>query len=112
MYALCLWCFHSALQCEATDNTDFDLICADQSSIRVIRVTWSVTTSSSFARVNESLTSLASQSRIPTLRLTRTLRFSEVVHQFEMTPKAFANFSPGFEPRENPGTQLEIVSKP
>ena len=27
-----------------------------------------------------------------------------VVHQFEITPKAFANFSPGFEHRENPGT--------
>ena len=26
-----------------------------------------------------------------------------VVHQFDITPKAFANFSPGFERSENPG---------
>jgi hypothetical protein len=25
------------------------------------------------------------------------------VSRFELTPKAFANFSPGFEQRENPG---------
>jgi len=35
-----------------------------------------------------------------------------VVHQFEITPKAFANFSPGFEHRENPGTQFRIVTNP
>ena len=35
-----------------------------------------------------------------------------VVHQFEITPKAFANFSPGFEHRENPGTWFVIAIKP
>jgi len=34
------------------------------------------------------------------------------VHQFEIMPKAFANFSPGFEHRENPGTQFRIVTNP
>jgi len=32
----------------------------------------------------------------------------QVVHQFKITPEAFANFSPGFEHRENPGTQFGI----
>ena len=37
------------------------------------------------------------------------------VPQFEIwmnTPKAFANFSPGFEHRENPGDTILIATKP
>jgi hypothetical protein len=32
------------------------------------------------------------------------------VRQFEITPKAFANFSPGFEHRENPGNKQKYAS--
>ncbi len=30
--------------------------------------------------------------------------------QFELTPKAFANFSPGFERSENPGITFSILT--
>jgi hypothetical protein len=32
-----------------------------------------------------------------------------VVTRFELTPQAFANFSPGFERSENPGSGLKIL---
>jgi len=32
----------------------------------------------------------------------------QVVMQFELTPKAFANVSPGFERSENPGSTKNI----
>jgi len=35
-----------------------------------------------------------------------------VVHQFETTPKAFANLSPGLERSDNPGRDTSTVIEP
>jgi len=34
------------------------------------------------------------------------------MHQFEFTPKAFANFSPGFERSREPWGKIKIATKP